>query len=117
MGAAPDGLRLVVTSRLDGNNPTDSLTSVKLDESFWIATRWIGVLGKRYYEQKWEISDRDGVVATHWHPFIPKEDGSYRTWAHFNLSSTENTPGNYRIRVFINDDQPFESKQILVIEE
>ena len=74
----------------------------------------IGIFGKRYYEQRWEISDRDGIVAQHWHPFLPKEDGEYPTWAHFNLNSSENNPGTYRIQVFINDDKPFESKEISV---
>ena len=115
-GPAPKGHRLVVTSKLDNGNPTDDISSVKLDDKFWVTSRWIGIEPRKYYEQRWELADRDGVVDTHWHPFVPKQDEIYRTWASFRLDSSVSKAGKYRIRVFLNDDRPFDSKEIEVVE-
>ena len=113
-GLQPKGFQITVTSGLSGDGPSDSLESVRLDEDFWITTNWIGLSGKRYYKQVWEIYYQDNLVATDWQPFVPKEDRDFSTWVHFKLNGIENKPGAYRVNIFLNDDKPIISKNITV---
>ena len=74
---------------------------------------WIGAASKGYYEEKWQILDRDGLVAEEWHPFVPKDDGVKWIWARFKLRSSELTAGKYRVRIFLNGEQ-FEDKELVL---
>ena len=113
-GARPKGHHITVTSGISGEGPTDTLKSVRLDEEFWITTTWIGISGKEYYKQVWEIYYLDKLVAADWHPFVPKKDQDLTTWAPFNLNSVENEPGAYRIDILLNSDEPIISKNLTV---
>jgi hypothetical protein len=111
-GKTPSEHRLYIAAAVVEGQPKQILSEVKLDEVFYLSSRWIGVSGKGYYEQRWEIRD-EKLVAEHWHPFVAKEDGEFSTWASFFIRSGEHQPGKYRIRIFLNG-QRFEDRELLV---
>ncbi|MBI4525464.1 MAG: hypothetical protein HY695_16815 [Deltaproteobacteria bacterium] len=112
-GKTPSAHRLYISAALVEGQPKNILSAVKLDEFFYISSRWLGASANGYYEQRWEIRDEEGLVAEQRHPFVVKEDGEYSTWASFLIRSGEHKPGSYRLRVFLNG-QRFEDRELLV---
>ena len=113
-GKTPSGHGLFISSRVVEDRPKDILSKVRLNATFYLSSKWLGLSGKGYYEQKWQVLSADGLVAENWHPFVPKEDGEYWTWAAFTLRSGELTTGKYRIRIFLNNER-FEDRELLVL--
>ena len=112
-GKTPSAHRLYIAAAVVENQPKHILSAVKLDELFYLSSKWIGASANGYYEQRWEIRDEDGLVAENRHPFVVKEDGEYSTWVSFFIRSGEHQPGKYRLRVFLNG-QRFEDRELLV---
>jgi len=112
-GRTPSGHRLFISSKLEEGKPKDILSKVRLDQSFYLSSKWTGLSGKGYYEQKWQIIGTDGLTQEAWHPFVQKEDGEFWTWAQFTLRSAHETAGKYRIRIFLNGER-FEDRELLV---
>lgn len=112
-GRVPSGHRLNISSGVVGNQPTDSLSEVRLDQEFFLASEWTGVTANGYYRQRWQISNKDGLIAEDWFPFVPTVDGVYWTWASFQLRSDRHAPGKYRLQVFLNG-RLFEDRELVV---
>ena len=113
-GRTPSGHRLYIAGNVVDGRPVDLLSAVKLDKTFYFSSQWLGLSSNGYYEQKWEIFDKDGLVAEDRHPFVQKTEGEYWTWARFTLRGNENLPGKYRLRVFLNGER-FEDRELMVL--
>jgi hypothetical protein len=112
-GKPPSTHRLYISSEVVKHRPKDILSEVFLDENFYIISHWIGVEDNGFYEQKWQVLDRDGLVAETLHRFVPSNANDWWTWAPFKLRSKEFTPGKYRLRIFLNDAR-YEEREIVV---
>lgn len=99
-GAPPKGHSMWVTATEDP--AAQKLDHVELDEQFYIHSKWVGISGKRYYEQEWKLFEGNQVAAYQWHPFVPKADEEYRIWGSFTLDSNEHEPGKYQLEVLLN---------------
>jgi len=115
-GKPPSAHHLYVSSSIEDNRPKDIVAQVRLNQTVYLWSQWIGLSGKGYYEQKWQILGPDGVIREMWHPFVQKEDGEYWTWARLTLPGGEVTAGKYRIRVFLNGAR-FEDRELPVVDD
>jgi len=113
-GKQPDSHRLVLTSALNENDvPIDSINVIRLDEKFYIYSRWFGVSEVGFYEKHLKLAYEGKVVWEDKYQFLAGESGEWNSWRSLTLRSAELPPGVYRLTVLLNGIR-FEDREMHV---